>query len=85
MMAGQLGRLLSIAAMARVSLGIVPRGAERTVGASPGFWIYDMSRVIIETPSAQLTVSQPADIEIYIRNFTALVSRVPGSVMSADR
>jgi transcriptional regulator with XRE-family HTH domain len=74
MMAGQLGRLLSVATMARVSLGIVPRGAERTVGASPGFWIYDMSRVIVETPSAQLTVLQPAEVEIYARTFTALGS-----------
>jgi hypothetical protein len=74
MMAGQLGRLISVATTARVSLGIIPRGAERTVGASPGFWIYDTSRVIVETPSAQLTVLQPREVDIYARTFAALAS-----------
>ena len=72
MMAGQLARLISVASMARVSLGIIPRDAERTVGASPGFWIYDNARVIVETPSAQLTVVQPREVEVYARTFTAL-------------
>jgi transcriptional regulator with XRE-family HTH domain len=72
MLADQLGRLISVATMARVSLGIIPRGAERTVGASPGFWIYDNARVIVETPSAQLTVAQSREIEVYARTFTAL-------------
>jgi transcriptional regulator with XRE-family HTH domain len=73
-MAGQLGRLISVATSPRVSLGIIPRGVERTVTANPGFWIYDDDRVILETPSAQLTVEQPREIEVFARTFAALSS-----------
>ena len=42
--------------------------------ASPGFWIYDEERVIVETPSAQLTITQPREIAVYARTFAELSS-----------
>lgn len=74
MMAAQLGYLITIAAHPRVSLGVVPAGVDRTVGASPGFWLYDSDVVTIETPSAQLTVTTPGEIQVYARTFSELAS-----------
>jgi transcriptional regulator with XRE-family HTH domain len=72
MMAAQLGQLITASASARVSLGIIPRSVDRTWWTSPGFWIYDTERVIVETPSAQLTITQPREIAVYARAFTEL-------------
>ena len=74
MMAGQLGRLITVSSLPRVSLGIIPRGVDRTMWASPGFWIYDDERVIVETPSAQLTITQPREVALYARTFAELSS-----------
>jgi transcriptional regulator with XRE-family HTH domain len=74
MMAGQLAQLITVAALPRVSLGIVPRGVDRTMWASPGFWIYDDDRVIVETPTAQLTITQPREVGVYARTFAELSS-----------
>jgi transcriptional regulator with XRE-family HTH domain len=74
MMAGQLGRLLTVSTWPQVSLGIIPRTIDRTMWASPGFWIYDDDRVLVETPTAQLTITQPREIQIYVRTFAELAS-----------
>lgn len=74
MMAGQLGRLITVSALPRVSLGIIPRDVDRTMWASPGFWIYDDERVLVETPTAQLTITQPREIAAYARTFAELAS-----------
>jgi transcriptional regulator with XRE-family HTH domain len=74
MMAAQLARLITVAALPRVSLGVIPRDVDRTMWASPGFWIYDDERVLVETPSAQLTITQPREVGIYVRTFAELSS-----------
>jgi hypothetical protein len=74
MMAAQLGRLITVSALPRVSLGIVPRCVDRAMWASPGFWIYDDERVLVETPTAQLTITQPREIAGYARTFVELAS-----------
>jgi hypothetical protein len=73
-MAVQLGHLIAVASHPRISLGIIPSGVERTVGQTPGFWLYDSDVVTIETPSAQLTVTTPAEIQVYVRTFAELSS-----------
>ena len=55
-----------------VALGIIPVSAERTMWSSPGFWIFDESRVLIETPAAELAITQPRQIAIYLRTFAEL-------------
>lgn len=72
MMTAQLAHLITIAIQPNVSLGIIPRDADRTMWASPGFWIYDDERVIVETPSAQLTITQPREVALYARTFAEL-------------
>jgi hypothetical protein len=36
------------------------------------FWIFDDSRVLVETPSALLAITQPAEISIYAQMFEQL-------------
>jgi Domain of unknown function (DUF5753) len=57
-----------------VSLGIVPVTAARTMWSSPGFWIFDESRVLIETPTAELAITQLREIAIYLRTFNELAA-----------
>lgn len=72
-MAAQLGFLLTAGALPAVSLGIIP------MAASPGpmwpvetFHMYDDSLVSVELLSARVTVTQPADIEVYATAFERL-------------
>jgi transcriptional regulator with XRE-family HTH domain len=74
MMAGQLGHLINVASLPSVSLGIVPMNVERTMWSSPGFWIFDGGRVLVETPTAELTITQPREIAVYARTFAELAS-----------
>ena len=71
-MAGQLDRLLAVMGLQRISLGIIPAAAKRHAWPSEGFWIYDDQRVIVETRSAVLTISQPREIAVYADVFARL-------------
>jgi transcriptional regulator with XRE-family HTH domain len=97
-MAGQLDRLLSTLSLPRVSLGIIPLTATRTVFASVGFWIYDQQLVGVETPTASIEVVQPREIALYARMFDqlrelavygpaarAIVGRAVADLFSHDR
>jgi hypothetical protein len=74
MMAGQLGHLLTVMTVPSVSLGIIPRNSPRTMWSSPGFWIFDEEQVTVETPTAELTITQPREVAVYVRVFTELAS-----------
>ncbi len=74
MMAGQLTHLAQESALPSVTLGIIPVTAARTMWSSPGFWIYDESRVLIETPAAELAITQPREIGVYLRTFAELAA-----------
>jgi transcriptional regulator with XRE-family HTH domain len=74
MMAGQLAHLARQMALPAVSLGIIPVSAERTMWSSPGFWIFDESLVLIETPAAELAITQPTEIAVYLRTFNDLAA-----------
>lgn len=67
MMASQLRRLIESAALPSISLGVVPMHKERQMWSGSGFWIFDESKVLIETFSAELTIVQPREIAIYGR------------------
>jgi hypothetical protein len=71
-MTGQLDRLLAVMSLPRVSLGIIPSTAERTVMPSAGFLIFDEEMVQAETIAADLTVTQPHEITLYARRFELL-------------
>ncbi|MEV8376430.1 helix-turn-helix transcriptional regulator [Kribbella sp. NPDC056861] len=69
---GQLDRLLSIMSLPNVALGIVPAMTPRDVIGSAGFWIFDDTLVKLETPTASIEVSQPQEIDLYVRMFDHL-------------
>lgn len=71
-MAGQLDRLLAVMSLPRVSLGIIPRMGPRQSVAQGSFWMFDNSRVRVETVSAGLTITQPREIALYARVFERL-------------
>ncbi|MGQ4516887.1 Scr1 family TA system antitoxin-like transcriptional regulator [Streptomyces sp. DW26H14] len=71
-MAAQLGHLLGVMANPRVSLGVVPAHATRTVWPVEGFWILDDERVVVELVTAEVTLQQPSEISLYARTFAAL-------------
>src|SRR5487761_1008915 len=71
-MAGQLDRLMAMASVPSVRMGIIPARAQRATGGHSSFWIFDDGRVQIETPSALLVVTQPEEISIYAQIFDTL-------------
>ncbi|MEU8914600.1 helix-turn-helix transcriptional regulator [Streptomyces nigrescens] len=72
-MAGQLGHLLSLAALPHVSLGVIPLHADRTaLWPAEDFWIFDEAQVNVELVSAFLTITQPHEISMYAHTFAGL-------------
>ncbi|MGA5299304.1 helix-turn-helix domain-containing protein [Nucisporomicrobium flavum] len=70
-MAGQLDRLLSVMSMARIRLGIIPADAAYVVPSNQ-FIMFDDRLVQVEAVSAEISVTQPREIALYERAFTAL-------------
>jgi transcriptional regulator with XRE-family HTH domain len=68
-MAGQLDRLLEATSLHRISLGIIPSMGQRQTWASVGFWIFDRHTVHIDTPSAELTITQRSEIAVFEKKF----------------
>ncbi|MFD3565560.1 DUF5753 domain-containing protein [Streptomyces sp. NPDC058686] len=73
-MVAQLAFLLAATtSMPSVSLGIIPMTAERaTAWPVESFAIYDEAQVSTELVSANLTVTQPREIDEYAKNYSAL-------------
>src|SRR5690242_1677976 len=71
-MAGQLDRLLAVMSLPRVRIGIIPAAGERHSLTQGSFWMFDDSRVRVETVSASLNITQPRDIALYARVFELL-------------
>ena len=71
-MAGQLGRLLALMSVPTISLGIIPDAGERHALAQGSFWVFDEKRVQVETVSAGLDITQPAEISLYAQVFDLL-------------
>jgi transcriptional regulator with XRE-family HTH domain len=71
-MAGQLDRLMAVMSLPRVSIGIIPATGERHSLTQGSFWMFDDSRVRVETVSASLNITQPRDIALYTRVFELL-------------
>jgi len=68
----QLARLLEVARMPRLSLGIVPQAAAYTVPRNNGFTIYDNRIVTVATYTAELTLTQRHEVATYERAFDRL-------------
>ncbi|MBF4996705.1 helix-turn-helix domain-containing protein [Nocardia sp. BSTN01] len=70
-MAAQLQALIGHAANPRVDLSIVPLAAAAPIG-SHGFAMFDRDSVMVETISAELTVTRPSEIAVYDDAFRAM-------------
>jgi hypothetical protein len=71
-MRGQLDRLLAVMRLPRLSLGIVPRSAPLRIWPGNSFSMFDDRLVLVETYSAEFTITQPREIELYARAFAHL-------------
>ena len=72
-MAGQLGHLLDVMALPSVSFGVIPLSAGgRPMWALESFTIFDDDRVHVELLSAQVTVTTPGEIALYLHAFAKL-------------
>ncbi|GGO97504.1 transcriptional regulator [Wenjunlia tyrosinilytica] len=71
-MRGQLDRLLAVMTLPRLSLGIIPTKAAYRIWPGNAFTTFDDRMVMVETYSAELTVTQPREIALYNRAFSLL-------------
>ncbi|WP_344941939.1 helix-turn-helix transcriptional regulator [Actinomadura miaoliensis] len=70
----QLERLLTLSTLPRLSLGIIPTRARHRRAPHHGFWVFDERLVLLETASAELAITQPREIAVYIKEFDWLAS-----------
>ncbi|MQY07497.1 helix-turn-helix domain-containing protein [Actinomadura macrotermitis] len=71
-MAEQLDRLLTLSIMPRLSLGIIPTRARHRRAPHSGFWIFDDRLVLVDTAAAELAITQPREVAVYVQEFTVL-------------
>jgi hypothetical protein len=74
-MSAQLGQLLGVTAMPNVKLGVIPFTVEaRPMWTLEAFTVFDNARVHVELLSAQVTVTVPGEVVVYLRAFDRLAS-----------
>ncbi|CAM5521178.1 helix-turn-helix domain-containing protein [Streptomyces fumanus] len=74
-MAAQLGYLLTAGALPSVSLGIIPAATQqRALWPQELFHVYDDRLVSVELMTARVQVTQPSEVEMYLRAFEQLRS-----------
>ncbi|MFF4347842.1 helix-turn-helix domain-containing protein [Streptomyces sp. NPDC001530] len=74
-MAAQLGYLLTAGALPQVSFGIIPAGTrERDLWPQETFDVHDDTLVSVELLSAEVNVTQPSEIALYVKAFEQLRS-----------
>ncbi|MFH8789934.1 helix-turn-helix domain-containing protein [Streptomyces roseoverticillatus] len=71
-MRGQLDRLLAIIGLPRLSLGILPRSVPLHIWPGNSFSMFDDRLVLVETYSAEFSVTQPREIALYAKAFMLL-------------
>ncbi|MER5636523.1 helix-turn-helix transcriptional regulator [Kitasatospora sp. NPDC002227] len=73
-MAGQLGHLLAVIPLPRVSLGVIPFSVSRKLWPVESFRIYDEARVQVELVTASVNVTAPTEVIEYLTTFAELQS-----------
>ncbi|MEU9038985.1 helix-turn-helix transcriptional regulator [Streptomyces sp. NPDC048352] len=69
MMAAQLDRIVSMSRLAQVDIRVVPLSVPQTDIANHAFVVRDDRMVTVETVHAEMVVTDPRDIEMYVRKF----------------
>jgi hypothetical protein len=67
--AGQLDRLVNLAALRNLRFGVIPFTTPYPVAPVHGFWAYDDKIVFVEHFTAELTIPQPHEVHSYLRRF----------------
>ena len=84
-MTTQLGHLLEATKMPSMSLGVIPFTAgPRPMWPLEAFTIFDDERVHMELLSAQVTVTAPSEITLYVRAFEKLARLAVYGAQSRD-
>jgi transcriptional regulator with XRE-family HTH domain len=73
-MLAQLDRISSLATLPNVKIGIIPWSAEVPTVPLSGFDIYDDKLVTVETITAEITVHDANDIQLYLNTFESLTT-----------
>ncbi|WP_406272405.1 helix-turn-helix transcriptional regulator [Nocardia sp. NBC_00881] len=73
-MIGQLDRLLAVAGMPRITLGVVPAESPYRVNMT-NFIMFDSRMAMVETVTAELTITQPREVAMYGRAFDILATQ----------
>ena len=68
-MAEQLSYLLTVMSLPAVSLGVIPFTAPRTMWPVETFNVFDDVQAAVELLSAEVTVTTPSDIGLYVQAF----------------
>ncbi|MFJ2829980.1 helix-turn-helix domain-containing protein [Streptomyces sp. NPDC087263] len=71
-LAAQLDRLSGAVGLDTVELGIIPLSASLRIPPATAFWIYDDSRVIVETWHSELWIEDEASVSTYLRTWNTL-------------
>ncbi|WP_369390003.1 helix-turn-helix domain-containing protein [Streptomyces sp. CG1] len=72
-MAAQLGYLLTAGALPQVSFGIIPAATpERAMWPRETFDVHDDTLVAVELVSAEVNITQPSEIALYVKAFEQL-------------
>jgi hypothetical protein len=72
-MLAELGHLMSVTTLANVRLGIIPLAVlQRPMWTVESFNVFDDATVHVELLSAQVTVTVPGEIVVYLRAFDQL-------------
>jgi hypothetical protein len=70
--ADQLAHLLDLQRRRNITVSVIPADAQRYAVSTIGFWIFDDNAVALETPTAAIKVTRPAEIGRYVAMFDAL-------------
>ncbi|RBQ20162.1 transcriptional regulator [Spongiactinospora rosea] len=73
-MSGQLDHLLTVMALPRVSLGVIPQTESRRLWPVEAFHIFDDRAVKVELLTASVNVTQPREIAQYAKGFDELAA-----------
>lgn len=68
----QIDRLVSATTLPSVSMGVIPAHHMLAVAPTHGFYIFDEQLAMTETISAELSITDPAEIELYLLRFRIL-------------
>lgn len=71
-MIGQLDRLVTLSTVPTLRFGVVPFEERFPKAPLHGFWVFDERVVMVENLTAELNLTQPSEVERYLRIFAEL-------------